>query len=553
MKYIVNPAKGAKIDKYPKGDVYQWFGENPDLYYKSMGLNGHNGIDIAKPKGTPILATAGTICEVKNNPSGYGKYVRILTYPDENGDFLEITYGHLDEIYCYLGQRVKDGDIIGTMGNCFDKETEILTEDGWKKFSELNKKEKVATLNPETNEIEYHLPYAYTKKKVKEMWYFRNYHSLDFAVTGDHTMYVEKQDGKMHFINFEDLPNFSWVKQSGGIWRGVEVEKYHIPKIEMDVNQTSKKRIVEGFDVDMDDWLAFLGWWITDGCVSREYDIRITQSFNNPEKREIIENILDKLPFNVYRHREDYVINSKQLNQHLRQIAPNKQIPSFIKNLSPRQIRIFLDAFWGGNGWQHKSTKYYITPSKSVADDLQELIMKCGGYAVIKMCDPLKINRTKPAMIGGQIVISKKPYYLITEGKHRMGMIKKEMAQKLEYNDYAYCLSVKNHIIYVRRNGRPMWCGNTGFIISGNTPYWGNAPANTGVHLHLGCRECSTQDTGWFSQYSTGQKAFIKNYLNGFKGGVDPLPFIENWFKMQVSTLQKLIELYQKLLNLLKK
>jgi len=209
MKYIVNPVKGAKIDKYPKGDVYQWFGENPDLY-KSIGLAGHNGIDIVKPKGTPILATAGTVCEVKNDPSGYGKHIRILTDPDENGDFLEITYGHLDEIYCYLGQRVKDGDIVAGLGN-------------------------------------------------------------------------------------------------------------------------------------------------------------------------------------------------------------------------------------------------------------------------------------------------------------------------------------------------------TGFIISGNTPYWGNAPANTGLHLHLGCRECSTKDTGWVSQYSTGQKAFIKNYLNGYKGAIDPLPFIENWFKMQVSTIQKLIELYQKLLNLLKK
>lgn len=31
--------------------------------------------------------------------------------------------------------------------------------------------------------------------------------------------------------------------------------------------------------------------------------------------------------------------------------------------------------------------------------------------------------------------------------------------------------------------------GNTGFVVSGGTPYWGNAPAGKGVHLHFGYTE----------------------------------------------------------------
>lgn len=113
----INPAKGAILQRYPKGHIYQGFGENVALYQKAVGTNGHNGIDIAMKEGTPILATAGVVCEVKNTPEGYGNHVRILTDPDENGDYLELTYGHLQAVMVPIGFRVQDGFQIGTMGN----------------------------------------------------------------------------------------------------------------------------------------------------------------------------------------------------------------------------------------------------------------------------------------------------------------------------------------------------------------------------------------------------------------------------------------------------
>ena len=127
MKYIIVPAKGMDIRKYPKGHVYQGHGENIELYRSAVkiqncglfdcALHGHNGIDCAMKEGTPILATTGTIVDVKDTPTGYGKHVRILTDMDENGDMFELTYGHLKDITTALGMKVKDGQVIGTMGN----------------------------------------------------------------------------------------------------------------------------------------------------------------------------------------------------------------------------------------------------------------------------------------------------------------------------------------------------------------------------------------------------------------------------------------------------
>ena len=522
---ISNPIKSFKSKKYPLGDISQNFGENPELYMVVCKMKSHNGIDIVAPWYTPLYAVeSGTVCEVKTDPSGYGMHLRFLTgdSKDTKTIFHEWTYGHLANIDVKVGDKIVVGQKIANMGNCFDKETEILTNEGWKYFKDLNKKELVATLNPQNGEIEYHKPTAYIKKIEPKIWKYRNYHSLDFAVTGNHTMYVELQDGKMHFKNFDELPKYSMVKQTGGIWTGIEQDNYIIPERLNGIN-AFKTTIKEPIVVDMDTWLGFLGWFITDGSICNDSSVRITQSFNNQHKRKIIEDILDLMPFTIKSYQEDYIINSKQLVDCLKKTCPNKDIPDYIFNLSSRQIRIFLDSFWLGDGWKHKTTKYYITPKKESADDLQELIMKCGGYAVIQKRDPTLVNRKQPAMIGKQEVISVKPYYIVTEGQHRMAMIRKDEATLEDYNDFAYCITVENHIIYVRRNGRPMWCGNTGFVVSdiNASGFWVKGSNKySGTHLHLTCREFKYSKKGW-SYYPNTPKIEILNYNNGWNGAMD--------------------------------
>jgi len=117
MTNLQNPVMGAKLFKWPKGTITQLFGANVVLYQKAIGTNGHNGIDIVAAEGTPILASQGTICEVKNTPEGYGKHIRILTEPDIYGDYLELTFGHLRDIIVNIGDKVIDGQMIGGMGN----------------------------------------------------------------------------------------------------------------------------------------------------------------------------------------------------------------------------------------------------------------------------------------------------------------------------------------------------------------------------------------------------------------------------------------------------
>lgn len=76
----------------------------------------HKGLDIAAPKGTPIVAAAdGTVLTVKKNTYGYGWYVVV-----NHGGGVSTLYAHCSRIDVREGQKVKMGQTIagvGTTGN----------------------------------------------------------------------------------------------------------------------------------------------------------------------------------------------------------------------------------------------------------------------------------------------------------------------------------------------------------------------------------------------------------------------------------------------------
>ncbi len=83
---------------------------------KSQGIHGHNGIDIAGPIGTPILAAReGVVTLVRGGSTwngGYGNYV-VITH--DNG--VKTLYAHMNSITVSQGQKVGRGQQVGTLGN----------------------------------------------------------------------------------------------------------------------------------------------------------------------------------------------------------------------------------------------------------------------------------------------------------------------------------------------------------------------------------------------------------------------------------------------------
>lgn len=79
----------------------------------SQGYHGlHPGIDLRAPRGTAVLSMAeGTITQIEKIWGGYGHYVRIA-----HKGTLSSLYAHLDEARVVVGQKVRSGEIVGTVG-----------------------------------------------------------------------------------------------------------------------------------------------------------------------------------------------------------------------------------------------------------------------------------------------------------------------------------------------------------------------------------------------------------------------------------------------------
>lgn len=85
----------------------------PDYKRRSQGIHGHNGVDLAAPSGTPIVASAqGVVLFARNGYNGgYGNMV-IINHP--NGT--QTLYGHMSKLGTHTGDSVNQGEIIGYVG-----------------------------------------------------------------------------------------------------------------------------------------------------------------------------------------------------------------------------------------------------------------------------------------------------------------------------------------------------------------------------------------------------------------------------------------------------
>jgi UDP-glucuronate decarboxylase len=206
----------------------------------------------------------------------------------------------------------------------------------------------------------------------------------------------------------------------------------------------------------MDDWLEFLGYYISEGCVHirrrvravgggdydvADYNVLIAQE--NPGGRAKIAECLSRVGFKFFdSDHHQFRICSSQLAAILQPLgrSGDKYIPREFLRLSPRQSRILFDALMLGDGTRRGDCYAYYTKSKRLADDVQELALRCGFAASVVSHavgrDLYRVN-IRPAVEA----------HLVEP-------------ERVAYAGKVYCVNVKNHVICVRRNGRAAWCGN---------------------------------------------------------------------------------------------
>jgi UDP-glucuronate decarboxylase len=332
---------------------------------------------------------------------------------------------------------------------CYDRETEILTEDGWVPFPQLQPGVRVATLNPD-HQIEYHVPDEYiVQPYVGNLLRFAN-SKFDFCVTPNHQMYVKSKTGKLKFLRAdEDRHWHSWRVITGAEFPEEEIEWFELGK-------PPRNAKVNVDRIRMDDWLEFLGYYISEGCVhvrrraravnGQDYDVadyNVLIAQENPEGRKKIAECLSRLGFKFFDSDDhQFRICSKQLAEILLPLGKSgeKYIPREFLKLSKRQSLLLFKALMMGDGSQKGNSYAYYSKSKQLADDVQELAMRC-GYAA----------STVSHAIGRDL------YRVNIRPASDANLVE---AESVRYAGNVYCVNVRHHVICVRRNGRAAFCGN---------------------------------------------------------------------------------------------
>ena len=372
------------------------------------------------------------------------------------------------------------GPSTGEMG-CYDDKTEVLTNEGWKLFKDISGEDEICTLEPKTHTIEFNRPYAVVSfDNHKKLVSIQN-RALDIVVTPDHNMFVESQQSykkrrcNFEFVKARDLQSQSRLMRTGK-WMGQACALFVLPSVEVGHYEGRQVQLREtgAIEIQMGDWLAFMGIWLSDGSVSANRDsYRISIAQKKPAKTRRIERMLSKLPFDFAKGDSEFYCYDKQLGTYLEQFggASEKHVPRFIRGLSPAQIRVFLDWFAAGDGTLMKTGfRIFYTSSKPLADQIQELLLKIGRVGLVK-----SRRRGRKAWIVDHFADASGIQYEVIERVRKLhSWVDKRDTSVIDYAGRVYCASVKNHVMYVRRNGKPYWCGNTSMYWTKNSPLFEN-------------------------------------------------------------------------------
>lgn len=353
---------------------------------------------------------------------------------------------------------------------CYDEQTRVLTREGFKYFKDLLYEDEIATLNKENDKLEYHKPDKIVKFRRKDkMLHLNSSGQYDICVTPDHKMVVKTKydeswqlkplnellakttDGKLKVSNI-------YRSKKNCIWEGKEEEYFYLCNKE-DITVDSKK-------IRMDDFLEFLGWYLSEGSLERSpnyYRVVITQLKSEQYKKEIWE-CIERMGFTPVNHNnKDILFNSKYLYFYLLEFGKcyEKFIPAWLKNLSSDQIKIFLNSLIKGDGSFSKNGSWmkYTTTSKKLAEDVQECLLKVGFSGSISTCDP---TTKKYEMIDGRLIKGTRLQYTISVNKQQNEpSLSRARLDEIDYDGYVYCATVKNHTMLVERNGKILFSGNT--------------------------------------------------------------------------------------------
>src|SRR2546429_4296026 len=343
---------------------------------------------------------------------------------------------------------------------CYDDATDVLTTEGWKAWPDVTGEELFAT-RARDGLLEYQPALRLVRKEYRgHMVGFRGA-SLDLLVTPDHRVLASPQTTRPERAN----PMFRLMPAHSVLWRAHR----HVAT----ANWRAPSRATLSFDrhrFPAAPLLRLVGLFIGDGNLSRSN--HIVFRLRKPREIGFLREAVSSAGLEVREWGARGETFAVPVGPQLRALFADcyvdreKRIPPKLLQLDVNSLRALYAGLLNSDGSilpreRGEDREVYSTTSKVLADGVQELALKIGRSASVRP------HRASPG--DGHYGGKARWRVVIYSGRNSRPALCRTREQAEShmgvecYDGAIHCVEVPNHTLYVRRNGYPVWSGNTPF------------------------------------------------------------------------------------------
>ena len=348
---------------------------------------------------------AGVSATIDNNEDNYYIYINITNNEPEINEDKEELIDYDGKVYCLQVPShvfmVRYHNKNFWSGNCcYDAETEVLTDKGFIKWSDLTMEYKVATIKDDKF-LMYEKPLnIYEYDYEGGMFSINNNNNIDLLVTPTHNMYVSTNKKVFKLIEAKECHGYNYYY------------KTTINNNNVDIQDNNLVDFIK---------LYFKYGYINDNKIYIKMD-------NN--YISLLENTLKELNVEYELEEKIFIITDEKLLSEV--IDLNKSIIWTLNEYNTQRLFGFL----------YPITENRYTYNNSKLDILQRLAFHAGYSAIIH------------STYGGT-------KYLSINYSNSPIKLNNKYQQWIPYKGKVYCCETTNGMVYVRRHGKGVWSGNS--------------------------------------------------------------------------------------------
>lgn len=353
------------------------------------------------------------------------------------GDYIDRGIENANVIK-FLLEIYKKPNVLLLEGNheCFHKDTEVLTKDGWKLIRDVDiHKDMVAQFNINTTEVSFDYPIEMISNFAKNLIDIETFNTHQVVTPNHDVVYNYAKVKALDILNKSDL-----IESNFPMCGNVDINDYSIS----------------------DNDLKLLVWIISDGTIVREsksIKTRIQFHLSREDKLNNLRELLNNIGIKYSIRADKQVVGKKQAYQicfygdvarkYDSMLNHEKTYPHFFTHLSNRQCRIVVDEIAKTDGSKRSSIKMTMsTIDKHSADTIQAMCITHGMPCTVR-----KVKQKSGYNVGGTI-------YLICVKINTPFPSYKVEKRLIDYNDNVYCLTMPKGTLITRYDGKVAFTGN---------------------------------------------------------------------------------------------